>query len=125
MLRDTFKGGSLMNNKRFIVCLLGGVICSIICATGMKLTGAGAAIPIILASGIGNRVLIGFVLGISRWKTNHILHGAIIGLVVTLSTSIGLLTQNIQGFMMYTCAGIIYGILIEILATNIFKAKMI
>ncbi|HBD96120.1 MAG TPA: hypothetical protein DC057_18255 [Spirochaetia bacterium] len=113
-----------MNKKRLIICLIGGVISSIICATGMKLTNASATIPIILASGIGNRILIGFVIGISRWKINYLFHGAILGLVVTLSTSIGLLAQNIIGFIIYTSAGIIYGILIEIFSTKIFKAKM-
>jgi len=113
-----------MNKKRLIICLIGGVISSIICATGMKLTNASATIPIILASGIGNRILIGFVIGISRWKINYLFHGAILGLVVTLSTSMGLLAQNIIGFIIYTSAGIIYGILIEIFSTKIFKAKM-
>ncbi|HBD95797.1 MAG TPA: hypothetical protein DC057_16635, partial [Spirochaetia bacterium] len=61
-----------------------------------------ATIPIILASGIGNRILMGFVIGISRWKINYLLHGAILGLIVTLSTSIGLLTQNLIGFSIYT-----------------------
>ena len=113
-----------MNKKRLFICLIGGVICSIICATGMKLTNASATIPIILASGIGNRILIGFVIGISGWKINYLLHGAFLGLIVTLSTSIGLLTQDLIAFTIYTCVGIIYGIVIEIFSTKIFKAKM-
>ena len=113
-----------MNMKRLIICLIGGIISSIICAAGMKFLNASVTIPILLASGIGNRILIGFVIGISRWKINYLLHGALIGLIVTLSTSIGLLTQNINGFFIYTTAGIFYGIFIEIFATKIFNAKM-
>lgn len=119
-----YKRGTTMNKKRVLICLFGGIICSIICATGMKLTNASATIPILLASGIGNRILIGFVIGISRWKIHYLLHGALLGFIVTLSTSIGLLPQSLIGFAIYTSAGIIYGTLIEIFATKVFKAKL-
>ncbi len=113
-----------MSKKRILICLSGGVICAAICSIGMKFSRPDIASTVILMSGIGNRILMGFVIGISRWKINYLIHGAIIGLVVTLSISIGLLFQDLNAFMMYTVAGIIYGILIELLATKIFKAKL-
>jgi hypothetical protein len=64
------------------------------------------------------------VIGISAWRIHYLLHGAFMGLIVTLSTALGILIQSISGFLMFTIAGIIYGFLIELFATKIFKAKM-
>ena len=77
-----------------------------------------------LISSIGNRILIGFVIGISAWKIHYLLHGALMGLIVTLSMSIGILLDSMAGFLMFTIAGIIYGFLIELFATKVFKAGM-
>jgi hypothetical protein len=64
----------------------------------------------------------GLVIGMSRIKINYLLHGALIGLLVTLSYSIGMVTDNINGFITYTMAGIIYGVLIEFFVTKIGHA---
>ncbi len=114
-----------MNVKRLIICIIGGIVAAFICIMGMKNTGSVEITTTILLSGIGNRVLIGFVIGISGWKINYLLHGVLIGLIVTLSTSIVMLPDNnMPGFLMYTVAGMIYGFLIELFATKVFKAGM-
>jgi hypothetical protein len=46
------------------------------------------------------------------------------GLIVTLSISIGILLDSVAGFFMFIVAGLIYGFLIELFATKVFKAKM-
>ncbi len=51
-------------------------------------------------------------------------HGDLIGLIVTLSVSIGVSLDSVPAFMMLTIFGLIYGFLIELFATKIFKAKM-
>ena len=96
-----------------------------ICIGGMASGGRVELTAIIVATGIGNRVLIGFVIGISNLRINYLLHGALIGFLVTLSSSVGILFTSIQGFIMYTVAGIIYGILIELFATKVFKAPIL
>jgi hypothetical protein len=113
-----------MNIKRVIICTIGGMIAAAICLGGMAASGRVELTAIIVATGIGNRILIGFVIGISGWRINYLLHGALIGLLVTLSSSVGIIFSNMQGFIMYTIAGIIYGILIEFFATRVFKAPM-
>jgi len=90
----------------------------------MKSGGAADMPAVVLLSSIGNRILIGFVIGISIWRIHYLVHGALIGLIVTLSASVGILSQSIAGFAMYTVAGIVYGFLIELFATKVFKAKM-
>jgi len=47
----------------------------------------------------------------------------LIGFLVSLITSISFLENGITGFLFFTGAGIIYGFLIEIFATKIFKAE--
>ena len=90
----------------------------------MKSGGSAEVSDIALISSIGNRILIGLVIGISAWRIHYLLHGALMGLIVTLSISIGILLDSVAGFLMFTVAGLIYGFLIELFATKVFKAKM-
>lgn len=90
----------------------------------MKSGGSADISDIALISSIGNRILIGLVIGISAWRIHYLLHGALMGLIVTLSISIGILLDSVSGFLMFTVAGLIYGFLIELFATKIFKAKV-
>lgn len=113
-----------MNVKRLVVCVIGGMVAAAICVGGMAGGGRVDLTAMVIASGIGNRILIGFVIGISNWKIQYLLHGALIGLLVTLSSSIGIAFSNMQGFIMYTVAGTVYGVLIEFVATKLFKAPM-
>ena len=69
--------------------------------------------------------MLGFFIGISNLKINYIVHGIMIGLLVSLITSIPFLEGNIKGFLFFTFAGIIYGFLIEVFATKVFKAKIV
>ena len=90
----------------------------------MKSGGSADISDMALISSIGNRILIGFVIGISAWRIHYLWHGALMGLIVTLSISIGILLDSVAGFLTFTVAGLIYGFLIELFATKIFKAKM-
>ena len=91
---------------------------------GIKSGGSADISNAALISSIGNRILIGFVIGISAWRIHYLLHGALVGLIVTLSVSIGILFDSVAGFLMFTIAGPIYGLLIELFATKVLKAGM-
>ena len=114
-----------MYQKRLLICVFGGVLSAIICFLGSQII---FGFPKItwdtLAATMANRLLLGLVIGISSWRINYLLHGAILGLIVSLSVSIGFLASNMLGFFLYTSAGILYGILIEWLSTDAFKAPM-
>jgi hypothetical protein len=114
-----------MNSKRLIICILGGIAAAIVCVTGMKSSGNIEITTPILLSVVGNRILIGFVIGISGWRIHYLIHGALIGLIVTLSSSIIMIPENTTGCIMYTVAGLIYGLLIELVTTRVFKAAMV
>jgi hypothetical protein len=114
-----------MYQRRFIVCMLGGVLSAALCILGHQVI---YGFPKItwdsLAMTVANRLLLGFVIGISCWRINYLLHGAIVGLIVSLSVSIGFVSDNGLGFLLYTPAGIVYGILIEWFSSVVFKSPM-
>ncbi len=106
--------------KRYLICLLGGFIAAGVCVFGMMSSAKiQVTTPIILATA-GNRILIGFVLGISGWRVHWTWHGIMVGLIVTLSSAVAILPEW-QGFIDYTLAGMVYGFLIEWTATKIFR----
>jgi hypothetical protein len=68
--------------------------------------------------------MLGFFIGISQLKINYLLHGILIGFLVSFINSVSFLENDLKGFLLYTIAGIIYGFLIELFATIVFKAKI-
>ncbi len=112
-----------MNNKRLLICTTGGVIAGIICLVGGHLTGNIKELAFSeVAPTFFNRIMLGFVIGISTIKINYLLHGILIGFLISLISSIGFTGPDLTGFILFTTAGIIYGFLIELFATRIFKA---
>jgi len=109
--------------KRVLTCLLGGVISAFICLAGSQLI---FGFPKIewntISITVANRLLLGFVVGISSLKIKHHLHGALLGLILSLTVSIGFFPDESLKFTLYTSAGIFYGIMIDWLATDVFKA---
>jgi len=114
-----------MYRKRLWICILGGVISAAVCLIGSRIIFGFPAITWEdLAATVANRLLLGFAIGVSCWRINHLVHGAVLGLIFSLSVSIGFLSDNLLGFFLYTTAGIIYGVFIEWLATDLFKVPM-
>lgn len=115
-----------MKNRRLLICIFGGIIAGLICSSGGNLSGNISELSFFtIAPTFFNRVMLGFIIGISNLKMNYIFHGALIGLSVSLITSISFLEDGINGFLFFTTAGIIYGLLIEFFATKVFKAKIV
>ncbi|MGA3286708.1 MAG: hypothetical protein ABSD46_04715 [Bacteroidota bacterium] len=112
--------------KRLSLSIIAGIICAIICAIGRKYLIPSITLSALIVSSFGNRILIGFVIGISRLKMNYLLHGAFIGFLVTLSYSIGMiLDNNVMGFIPYTIGGTIFGLFIELFVSKICKAPSV
>jgi hypothetical protein len=115
-----------MNNKRLLICTVGGLVAGILCSAGGLLSGNIQEFSLFaIASPFLNRLLLGFVIGISRLKINYLFHGMLIGFLVSFINSVSSLENNLKGFLFFTAAGIIYGLLIELFATKVFKAGMI
>ena len=112
-----------MNKNRLLSCIFGGVISACICLVGSQIIFGFPDITWSTVSmTVANRLLLGFVIGISSWRIKHHLHGALLGLILSLTVSIGFLPGEILKFFLYTGAGVFYGILIDWLASDVFKA---
>jgi hypothetical protein len=114
-----------MKNKRLIICTLGGVAAGIICSVGGLLSGnIPEATFFALAGPFFNRIMLGFVIGISNLKIHYLLHGILMGFLVSCINSISFLQYGLKGFFFFTVAGMIYGLLIEWFATRVFKTRI-
>jgi hypothetical protein len=112
-------------SKRLGACLLGGAISAGICLLGGQIVNGFHAITWEdAAAEVANRLLLGLVLALSGWRIPHLLHGAVLGLIVSLTVSIGFLPDDVLGFALYTAAGTVYGTGIEWLATGLLQAPM-
>jgi hypothetical protein len=112
-----------MNHKRLTACLLGGGLSALLCLVGSQIIHGNPPITWESVSvTVANRLLLGFVLAISAWQIPDLPHGALLGLILSLSVSIGFLPGRPTDFLLYTSAGALYGVLIEVLATHGFKA---
>jgi hypothetical protein len=115
-----------MGNKRLLICTIGGIIAGLICSAGGLLSGNISEFSFFaIAPTFFNRLMLGFFIGISRLKLNFLFHGMMIGFFISLITSFPFLEGNVKGFLFFTIAGIIYGLLIELFATKVFKAKIV
>jgi hypothetical protein len=102
-----------------------GIICWLLASSGTGGIPASIVWPTAWSI-ILNRALLGFVIGISAWKINYMLHGIILGFIVSIPmavSSLGLMffTARLSGFKLFLgiliilIMGIIYGFLIELI----------
>lgn len=106
--------------KRVAVSTVLGVVCGIICMILAKFAGGAELTAKFVASGMLNRTLMGFVIGSTAFSFNPALRGGMFGLLVSLPKAIPM-ESNAGPFLV---AGIIYGVLIDLLATKAFKANV-
>jgi len=113
-----------MRGLRVLVTTILGFVFGIICwlrASSGGDMGAAAAWSIIL-----KRTLLGFVIGISAWKINYVLHGIILGFIVSIPMALGtLVAKDFKVFLGILIMGIIYGFLIELITQFVVKEKRV
>lgn len=115
-----------MYSKRLGTCLLGGALSALACLVGSQIIHGNPPISWETVSyTVANRLVLGFIIAISAWQPSYPLPGVLLGLIVSLSVSIGFLPDRPIDFVLYTLAGVVYGFIIESLATRVFKAPMI
>ena len=73
-----------------------------------------------------NRILIGFVIGISTWRIHWVWHGIILGGIVGLPFSYSVLLQEADflTFIMVLLVSCFFSFFIELFTSGIFKAKV-
>ena len=112
----------MTNIKRIVIATVFGVIAGIICGTGAIFLGLQVdALRFIFI--MVNRILIGFVIGISVLKINWALHGIIIAEIIGLPF---VLFDIIIGESLFIIGGVLimsllFGLMIEFFTSIVFK----
>ena len=111
-----------MKGTKILVASILGFIAGIVCWRLASSNGpmvASMAWSIILS-----RTLIGFVIGISAWKINYLVHGILVGLIVSIPMAFaGGAMQGAKAFWGTLVLGIVYGFLIALITGLIVKEK--
>jgi len=119
-----------MKTKRLFIATLFGLVFGFVCF-GMASSGNNDVSNLLAINIILGRTLIGFGIGISRFSLKHwSLHGLIMGLIFSLPAGFGAMlapeNPEFSHTMMFAATvvmGVIYGFLIELITTVVFRAK--
>ena len=117
--------------KRMTVATLSGVLFGFVCYWFVSSGAGDVAWPIALQT-VLSRTLIGVAIGISSVRMRHwSIHGVVMGLIFSLPLSFGSLMApespeyTRAGLLIGTLVlGMIYGFLIEVITSLVFKARM-
>lgn len=118
----------MKKSKRIIIATLAGILFGFVCLGFASSGGHEIPVPIKLQI-LASRTLIGFAIGISVLKIHWTLHGLLMGLLFSLPMAFsGLMveTPDFSASMMFISTvvmGMIYGFLIELITSILFKSK--
>ncbi len=116
----------MKKTKRIIIATLAGILFGFVCL-GFAVSG-GAEIPVpIMLQIIFSRTLIGFAIGISSLKFHWTYHGLLLGFIFSLPLAFsGFMASEgelVWIFGATVIMGMIYGLLIELITSVLFKSK--
>jgi len=119
-----------MKTKRLIIATILGLVFGFVCF-GFACSGPNEISTLLAINIILGRTLIGFAIGISRFPLGHwSIHGLVMGFIFSLPAGFGamLAPENpefSQTMMLVSTVvmGVIYGFLIELITTVVFKAR--
>ena len=120
----------MVNTKRIIIATISGATMGLICF-GLASSGPASLLWPVSAQIIISRTLIGLALGlctftIIHWSIHGILFGVLFSLPLAFSGLMAPETPEFTAVHMFIATivmGLIYGLLIEIITSVIFKAK--
>lgn len=118
-----------MTFKRFYLACIMGVLAGVVCVFLSTNFGTEPMAKKMMASIFSSRVLIGFVIGISALRVGWALHGLLIGLVVSIPGAFSAMMSPAgqwskwEMFAMTIVMGMLYGFVIELVTSVLFKAK--
>ena len=120
----------MQRGKRIVVATLSGVLFGFVCF-GIASSAPGALAGPVILQIIASRTLIGFAIGISCLSMGHwCVHGLAMGLIFSIPLAFsGLMAPESPefskaGMFIWTIAlGMIYGLLIEVITSLLFRAK--
>jgi len=111
-----------MNSRRVFIATLLGLTAGILCYLGGRFLGKEfntVTILMILLHG----AILGFVIGISALRIHWALHGILLGLIIGLPVYPLIYVEG--GALAYSVMSPVWGFIIELLTSVIFKAKAV
>jgi hypothetical protein len=119
-----------MKAKRLIISTLMGVVFGFVCF-GFASSGPSEVSLYLALNIIFSRMLIGIAIGISRFTCKHwSMHGMLMGFIFSLPMAFGAMLapenpdyNHTMIFISSLVMGVIYGFLIELITTVVFKAR--
>lgn len=116
--------------KRLIVASLMGVVCGLMCL-GLASSSPGELPPPVAYQIVAERTLIGVAIGISCVTLGHwTIHGLVLGAIFSVPLALsGLMAPDSPEysksmmFVMTVVLGMIYGLLIELVTSVLFRAR--
>ena len=119
-----------MQTKRIIVATISGILFGFVCL-GLASSSPGPLAWPVAVQIVISRTLIGFAIGISNFSMRHwAIHGAVMGLLFSLPLAFsGLMAPDSLEysksgmFIATVLLGMIYGVLIEMITTVVFRAR--
>lgn len=122
----------MQNAKRLVVATLSGILFGFVCL-GLASAAPGALAWPVAFQIVSSRTLIGFAIGISRVSIRHwSIHGLVMGAVFSLPLAFsGLMApespeySKAAMFVSTIILGMIYGLLIELITSLLFKARAV
>jgi hypothetical protein len=111
----------MVYTKRLTGTTLLGALAGVLCWQGGASVGIDYT-PAMIAGTVLNRAFIGFAIGISALRWPYLAHGALIGLLGSLPMAV--FSADLRGAIMLSLYGVLWGLLIELVATKALTAPM-
>ena len=108
-----------MNSKRIVTTTFLGVLCGVaswFLTKNSPVSAASGFTSAVTLAVILDRVILGFVLGISGWRVNYLVHGIFVGALVSLP-----LAFFMPNFWVFWLTGMGCGFLIELICKFLLK----
>jgi uncharacterized membrane protein YagU involved in acid resistance len=112
----------MVSGKRLVVTTVLGLLAGLVTLWWMHATSTAVILATEAAAVILSRTILGFAIGLSGWRLNWALHGAILGIVFSLPQSF-FSAWNGHSFWAWLISGLVIGFLIELLSTPIFHLR--
>ena len=106
--------------RRIIISTLLGIAAGIFCILGGIFLGKEFTATTVLMI-LLHRTVMGFVIGISALRIHWVLHGTLLGFIIGLPVYPLIFIEG--GALSYSVMSLVWGFLIELFSTVIFKAR--
>lgn len=115
----------MLTTKRVVIATIVGFLCGLFCLY-LATSNPNSTQPfstIVKLSIVISRTMLGFTIGISAIRLKWWLHGIVLGVVTSIPMAVSIVDKGVYIVIGTVVLGAIYGFLVELITTVLFKAK--